>query len=98
MALTEIQQVTKVEFFQKIQSEANRINTFLLRVKNLTDFLANVDATELGRMNVTAEDQTKMARLRSRLNDLNTLAEGDAVSTSPVGQDLNTVVDSIRSM
>lgn len=98
MALTEIQQVTKVEFFQKIQSEANRINTFLLRMKNLTDFLVNVDGTELNRMEVTAEDQVKMARLRSRLNDLNDMADGSAVSAPTAGQDLNTVVDSIRTM
>lgn len=98
MALTEIQQTTKEVFFQKIQGYANRINTMLLTIEDLTDFLVNIDGTELDRMSVSSDDQTKLARFRSRLNDLVSMADGGAVSAPTAGQELNTIIDSIRTM
>ena len=96
MALTELQLPAKADFYRKIQHSASEMDNLMGKWKNLAEFIALVETSDLDAMGVApGQVRTDLIDFRTVLNEMLSLYEGCAVTptNSP-----DAVIDKIRLM
>ncbi len=96
MALTELQLPTKSNFYGVLQSAATEMDNLILRWKNMAEFIAMVETSDLDAMGVdTGQVRTDLNNFKVVIDEIVSLYEGNAVT--PVNAP-NAVIDKIRAM
>jgi len=96
MALTELQLPVKVNFYAKIQAAATEMDRLMDRWKNLSIFLARMQAVDLDAMSVaTGEVRTDLVEFRTAIDEMLSLYAGNDVAPTNTPKD---VIIKIRSM
>jgi len=96
MALTEIQQPTKMDFYHKLRSAATAINNFSNQWRDLSEFIGFVDTADLDSIGVpTGQIRTDLVNFRTLLDELNSFMDGDNVTPTNVP---TAVIDKLRNM
>jgi len=96
MALTEIQQMGKTDFYNRLQTSATKINSLMGYLEDIAEFIGFVDTAELDRMNVPAGDiRSDLVEYRTVMNELIAFFKGTSTTQTYVPAN---VTDRIRSM
>jgi len=97
MALTELQLPNKETFYSNLQAEATNIKDAMNRLRDMADFLVNVDNTDLTTMTVpnTGTIRENMVDFRIAINDLVNFFDGTSLTQVKVPEE---VIDLIRRM
>ena len=97
MALTELQLPTKETFYSNLQAEATNIKDAMNRLRDMADFLVNVDTADLTAMDVPdiGDIRQDMVDFRIAINDLVNFFNGTSLTQTKVPE---AVIDMIRRM
>jgi hypothetical protein len=100
MALTELQQPAKSDFYQNCRTRTSTWYNTMNTLKAMAEFLARMDATTLNNMAVPASGSDEGLRadlidLRAAVNETLDFYEGTATTQTVIPKD---VINKIRSM
>ncbi len=96
MALTELQQVAKAEFYRRVLQVGTELNLKINQWKDFAEMLAEFGTADLDAMGVpTGQIRTDLVNFRVGLNELVSHLEGDTVAPTNAMTD---VVDEVRSL
>ena len=97
MALTELQLPTKDTFYGNLQAEATNMKDAMNRLRDMADFLVNVETVDLDAMGVTntGDIRSDMVDFRVAINDLVDFFDGSSLTQAKVPEE---VIDVVRRM
>lgn len=96
MALTELQLPTKDNFYRNLQNAATEMDNLMARWKNIAEFVANVEASDLDAIGVaTGQVRTDLNEFKTVIDEIISLYEGNPVTPTNAP---NAVIDKIRTM
>lgn len=96
MALTELQLPTKERFYNALQQAATQMNELMDAWKNMSEFIANVEAADLDSMGVAAgQVRTDLVNFRTVLEEMVQFYEGTPTTATNPPSD---VIEKVRRM
>ena len=97
MALTELQQPTKADFYRDLQGMAGEIQSRMQRWEWAADFLDNMGTEELDALGVpnTGTIRADIVKFRTMLRDIRALFNNETVTPT---NDPKVVCESVRKM
>jgi len=96
MALTELQLPTKENFYNKLQHAATEMDNLMMRWRNLSEFIAMMETSDLDAMGVaTGQLRIDLVDFRILLNEIIALYDGNSVTPTKTP---SAVIDKIRMM
>jgi len=96
MALTELQRPTKADFYRYLQHPASEMNCLIATWRDLGEFIANVDTTDLDAMGVaTGQIRIDLVDLKVMIGEMIGFYGGSSVTPT---KSPKSVIDKIRRM